>query len=284
MIVLKSPAKINLFLRILKRRSDGYHNLASLFQAISLYDTIHFSLSDKDTLTCTDCEIPTDSSNLISKAAHLFRSKTGLKFGLNAHLEKRIPHQAGLGGGSSNAATTLWALNELHNKPASLQDLIQWSGEIGSDIPFFFSQGTAYCTGRGEILHPQPNLPPQQVWIAKPKEGLATSSVFKALDLSKILLRDPQQTLQSFYQNNPQYYNDLEDTAFLIEPSLKIFKQKLLNAGFNTLTMSGSGSAFFCFGHPNKSSPDLNLHPAQFISRTADTWYQGYAPWNAAKG
>ncbi len=144
MLTLNSPAKVNLFLRILRRRSDGYHDLASLFQAISLYDTIHFALSDHDELTCDKPGIPTDSTNLILKAADLFRRKTGLKFGLKAHLEKRIPHEAGLGGGSSNAATTLWALNQLHGQPASPDELIAWSGEIGSDITFFLSHGTAY--------------------------------------------------------------------------------------------------------------------------------------------
>src|SRR5262249_13981075 len=108
MLTLLSPAKINLFLRILGKRPDGYHELASLFQAIDLADTIHFSLSDADHLTCTDPAIPVDRSNLIWKSVNLFRRKTGLNFHLKIHLEKKIPHQAGLGGGSSNAATTLW--------------------------------------------------------------------------------------------------------------------------------------------------------------------------------
>src|ERR1700733_15970617 len=113
MLTLLSPAKLNLFLRIVRRRPDGYHDLASLFQTVSLADTLHFSLSERDQLTCTDPALLTDHTNLVLKAVDLFRKKTGLSFGLKIHLEKHIPYQSGLGGGSSNAATTLWALNQL---------------------------------------------------------------------------------------------------------------------------------------------------------------------------
>ncbi len=108
---LKSPAKINVFLRVIGRRPDGYHDLASLFQAIDLSDIIDIELSKdgQDRLTCDQSDVPTDASNLILKAANLFRRKTNLSFGVIAHLEKRIPVQAGLGGGSSNAATLFGA-------------------------------------------------------------------------------------------------------------------------------------------------------------------------------
>lgn len=274
MLKLRSPAKINLFLRILRRRPDGYHDLASLFQTIDLFDTIHFSLSDKDELTCDQLNIPTDHSNLILRAAHLFRQKTGLKFGLKAHLEKIIPHEAGLGGGSSNAATTLWALNQLHSQPATLDELIAWSGEIGSDITFFLSQGTAYCTGRGEIMQMQEPLPGQKLWIAKPKEGLSTPAVFKALDWSKILDRNPLSILQAFYQGQPDYFNDLEETSFRIKPSLNKVKERLLQEGFEKVVMTGSGTAFFCLGsvQPNPIQ-DVALYPVNFIQRPFHNWY-----------
>ncbi len=116
---LFSPAKLNLFLRVLSKRKDGYHEIASLFQAIDFGDILTFALSDKDKLTSSDPSIPHDRSNLIFQAADQFRRQTGLHFGLEVDLEKKIPTQSGLGGGSSNAATTLWALNELHGRPVS---------------------------------------------------------------------------------------------------------------------------------------------------------------------
>lgn len=136
-LTLKSPAKVNLFLRIVGKRPDGYHELASLFQSISLYDLLHFTPSTQDVLTCTDPSLPIDKTNLIWKAVDLFRKKTNLHTFVKVHLEKNIPTQAGLGGGSSNAATTLWALNQLCGKPATDLQLSQWAGEIGSDVSFF---------------------------------------------------------------------------------------------------------------------------------------------------
>lgn len=162
MLTLNSPAKINLFLRILNRRRDGYHNLASLFQTVDLLDQIHLSLDERDSLSCSDPTLPVDHTNLVTKAVELFRAKTGMAFNVRAHIDKKIPAQAGLGGGSSNAATTLWGLNTLLKNPATPQQLQVWSAEIGSDVPFFFSLGTAYCTGRGEQVFNQPflDLPP----------------------------------------------------------------------------------------------------------------------------
>jgi 4-diphosphocytidyl-2-C-methyl-D-erythritol kinase len=273
-LILKSPAKINLFLRVLQRRPDGYHNLASLLQAVSLYDTLHFSLSDQDQLTCNKPEIPTDSKNLVLKAADLFRRKTGLKFGLKVHLEKNIPHEAGLGGGSSNAASTLWALNQMHGFPASLEDLIVWSGDIGSDITFFLSQGTAYCTGRGEIMQTLDPLPNQKLWIAKPAEGLSTPAVFKALDWSTILSKDPLNCLEVFYKGMPDYFNDLEPTALQIKPSLRKVKENLLKIGFDHVMMTGSGTAFFCLGkRPNPELEGVDFYPVYFIRRETNLWY-----------
>jgi 4-diphosphocytidyl-2-C-methyl-D-erythritol kinase len=133
-----SPAKINLFLRIMRRRSDNYHELASLFQTISLCDYLSITESDSDLLICNNPSIPTCPSNLIWKAIHLYRINTGKKFALKITLDKHIPIEAGLGGGSSNAATALWAVNSLMGNLVSPDELQLWAGEIGSDVPFSF--------------------------------------------------------------------------------------------------------------------------------------------------
>ena len=151
---LRSPCKLNLFLRILGRRPNGYHDLASLFQAISFSDYMYFSKlpsgANKDEMICSDTSLAVDDSNLVIKALNLMRTKTGMtQQYFKVFLDKQVPMQAGLGGGSGNAATAMHAFNVLCGYPGTLEDLRLWSGDIGSDITFFFSTGTAYCTGRG---------------------------------------------------------------------------------------------------------------------------------------
>lgn len=286
-LTINSPAKINLFLRIVGRRQDGYHELASLFQTVSLFDVIHFSILEKkstDELSCNDLGIPVDTSNLILKAADLFRRKTGLSFGLKVHLEKNIPYQSGLGGGSGNAATTLWALNQLCGQPATVEDLCAWAGEIGSDISFFFSQGTAYCTGRGEIVRSLPALQPinQKLWIVKPQGGLSTPAVYKQVNLNHLAQRDPEEFLKRFYTGDAEdfeYFNDLEGPAFVVMPALADLKAKLLGMDFQEVVLTGSGSGFFCLGKiadldgMGIAGLGLECHEVQFINRSPDKWY-----------
>lgn len=272
MLSLFSPAKINLFLRVLRKRKDGYHELATLLQAIDLGDTLDIQLSQKDSLTCTDPSIPTDASNLVIKAANLFRQKTGITSGLKVHLHKRIPAQAGLGGGSSNAATTLWAFNQLVGKVATTEELQAWSGEIGSDIPFFFSQGTAYCTGRGEhVQSVQPLSSPSSCWIIKPPIGLSTPEIYRRLRLTSSQPIDHQKDLLKHWH----YVNDLEQPAFEARADLYDLKQALIKQGFNTVLMTGSGSAFFCLGEnvPSQSG-DISTYLASFLRREEGCWYQ----------
>lgn len=264
MLTLRSPAKVNLFLRVLRRRADGYHEIASLFQAIDLSDRIHFSLAEKDHLSSTDPKLPLDKNNLIWKAADLFRQKTHQKFSLNVQLEKNIPTEAGLGGGSSNAATTLWALNRLLETKIPVETLMQWAGEIGSDVAFFFSGGTAYCTGRGEIVRPLPPLPPQTLTIAKPPYGLSTPAVYKSLDLTLLSQRHPEEALNHFYSGQPHYFNDLEAAALKIKPELAAFKKSVLDQGYPIVMLSGSGSSFFCIG---------SGLPYSFINSSQANWY-----------
>lgn len=152
---LKSPSKINLFLRILRRREDGYHDLASLFQAISLHDELNISLLPEsaadDLFECDAPGVPTDRTNLVLRALDVYRKNTGRTEKFHIELNKFVPVQAGLGGGSANAATALWGANALCGSIASDEQLAAYGAEIGSDISFFFSSGTAYCTGRGEV-------------------------------------------------------------------------------------------------------------------------------------
>lgn len=276
MLTLFSPAKINLFLRIVGKRADGYHCLSSLFQTISLGDTLTIELSDTDKLTCTHSQIPVDSSNLISKAVEIFRRHTSIKQCFNIQLIKQIPIEAGLGGGSSNAATVLWACNQLTKCGASLQMLKEWGQEIGSDVPFFFSQGTAYCTGRGELVYQLPALHQRPLWIIKPKFGLSTKEVYQRLNFKESELEKRRQDdLDHFLFGNLPCFNDLEKPAFEMRPELSDLKASLLQKGFEVAVMSGSGSAFFCMGKgemPEKLA-DAAIYPAAFLNRSHSDWY-----------
>lgn len=246
-----SPAKINLFFRVLYKRDDGFHEIASLYQAIDLGDHLHIRRALEDRFTCSDATLAMCDKNLVVKALYLFREITGILDPVNIHLDKKIPREAGLGGGSSNAATTLLALYELFELTPSMSDLRQHGATLGSDVPFFFSSGTSYCTGRGEKLEDvslRESFYETSIWIAKPFLGLSTPEVYKACKPSSLLPRDPRTSLDSFLSSQPLFYNDLEEAAFSVCPQLKNFKNTLLACGFDQVVMSGSGSSFFCLG------------------------------------
>ncbi|KAF1891903.1 hypothetical protein Lal_00016934 [Lupinus albus] len=256
-LTLFSPCKINVFLRITDKREDGYHDLASLFHVISLGDIIKFSLSPSkttDRLSTNVSGVPLDDKNLIIKALNLYRKKTGSENFFWIHLDKRVPTGAGLGGGSSNAATALWAANQFSGCLATEKELQEWSGEIGSDIPFFFSRGAAYCTGRGEVVQ---DIPPPisldiPMVLIKPQQACSTAEVYKRLKLEDTSTVDPLGLLEKLRRNGISQdvcINDLEPPAFEVLPSLKRLKQRITAAGrgeYDAVFMSGR---VFVFSH-----------------------------------
>ncbi|XP_047172742.1 4-diphosphocytidyl-2-C-methyl-D-erythritol kinase, chloroplastic/chromoplastic-like [Vigna umbellata] len=292
-LTLFSPCKINVFLRITNKREDGYHDLASLFHVISLGDIIKFSLSPsktKDSLSTNVSGVPLDDRNLIIKALNLYRKKTGSDKFFWIHLDKRVPTGAGLGGGSSNAATALWAANQFSGCLASEKELQEWSSEIGSDIPFFFSQGAAYCTGRGEVVQ---NIPPPvsldvPMVLIKPPEACSTAEVYKRLRLDQTSNVDPLTLLDKISKigiSQDVCINDLEPPAFEVLPSLKRLKQRISAAGrgeYGAVFMSGSGSTIVGIGSPDPPQfvydddeyKDVFLSDAYFLTREANQWYQ----------
>lgn len=294
---LFSPCKINLFLRIIRKRSDGFHDLASLFQTIGFGDMLHLKLledesSEADVFECNMEGVPTDKTNLVIRALDLVRVKTGNegKY-FKANLVKQVPAQAGLGGGSGNAAAAMWGANELLGRPATLEQLVEWSGDLGSDITFFLSEGSAYCTGRGEIMTPVDPLPDgTKVCIVKPDIGLSTPEVFKALDYDQLSTKDPEDLLKTFMEKGAvdagedAYVNDLEQPAFDCLPQLGELKKEIQSVeGFDHVMMSGSGTSIFCIGEPNDwdcfmkdfgGREGLNVFPAEFISRSEGVWFQ----------
>ncbi|MBI5345669.1 MAG: 4-(cytidine 5'-diphospho)-2-C-methyl-D-erythritol kinase [Chlamydiae bacterium] len=269
-----SPAKINLFFKVLGKRTDGYHEIASLYQAINIFDVLQVNLQTHDYFSCSDKNLISEN-NLILRALDIFRDKTKLKFGVFIHLEKKIPIEAGLGGGSSNAATILFALNALLEKPATEDELKSWAAEIGSDIPFFFSSGTAYCKGRGEIvedLSELQNFP--NIYIAKPFFGLSTKLVYQKVDLNKLLKRTIPKSFDNFLLNPQDCFNDLEEPAFLIEERLIHVKNQLSALGFTKILLTGSGTSFICFGDVDDPKlQDVSFYKVTNIQRNKPDWY-----------
>lgn len=196
---------------------------------------------------------------------------------------------AGLGGGSGNAATTLFAANELTGRPASNADLLTWAGDIGSDISVFFSEGAAYCTGRGEVVEDVPPPVPLDtpLLLVKPPVGLSTPMIFKSLDLSRRSTADPLQLLAKMTQQGKitqdLCVNDLEQPAFDNLPELAELKQRLTEAGgdkFSSVFMTGSGSTIVCVGDDTAPQflsddqyKDLFVSPARLIVRQPGHWY-----------
>ncbi len=273
-----SPAKINRYLRVVSKRADGYHNLSSLFQAIDVCDHLSFELSDADHLTCSDPSLPCDASNLVLKALMLFRNKlkTGPHF--KVHLEKHIPQQAGLGGGSSNAATTLWACNEILRSPFSSEELREIGLELGSDVPFFFSSGMAHCTGRGDHVNSYKEEEPTHFTIVKPSWGSSTPKVFSMLGHIPFINENELKTeFLKVMSGHLIPFNHLEEPAFQIEPRLREYKHELDCFGFDSVTLTGSGSAFVCIGINGRiplDFPGLIFH-TKSLQRNQDSWYSG---------
>lgn len=260
-LTLQSPAKINLTLRVLEKMDNGYHAIRSRFQAIALCDTLTFSISEKDQFTCSNHHIPNDSRNLVIQARDLFRQKTGWNSPIAIHLEKHIPSEAGLGGGSGNAATTLWALNQLSGYGLSDLQLAEWGALLGSDIPFFFSNGSAICEGRGEKVSACEPMHENVFVIAKPAFGLSTQKVYQHHQLIK-------------HNVDEKYFNDLENSAFTISPKLANVKSKLVGAGFETVLLSGSGTAFFCLGPGDfQKVTEVEWWKTKPIARVEGKWY-----------
>ncbi|KAJ7964921.1 4-diphosphocytidyl-2-C-methyl-D-erythritol kinase [Quillaja saponaria] len=283
-LTLFSPCKINVFLRMTNKREDGYHDLASLFHVISLGDIIKFSLSpsnSKDRLSTNVSGVPLDDKNLIIKALNLYRKKTGSEKFFWIHLDKRVPTGAGLGGGSSNAATALWAANQFSGCLATEKELQEWSSEIGSDIPFFFSQGSAYCTGRGEVVQsiPPPVAMDTPMVLIKPQQRLRLDQTSKV---------DPLALLEKISRDGISQdvcINDLETPAFEVLPSLKRLKQRVTAASrgqYDAVFMSGSGSTIVGIGSPDPPQfiydddeyKDVFLSEANFLTREANQWYR----------
>jgi len=252
-ISFKTPAKVNLGLHILSKREDGFHELETLFQMVNWCDEIKIEcLSRGLELVCNQPDIPNDEGNLVIKAAHILQTRFPERCkGARIHLNKNIPHGAGLGGGSGNAAGVLLGLNYLWGLKLKREDLISMASELGSDVPFFLFSPCAIGRGRGEILEPVKSSIRFYILMVYPGFSVSTASVYGNLKL-KLTKRENNISilknfiLQSeFAQLGAAWSNDLEPVVFKGHPGLSGIKKEMLALGAKGALLSGSGSTVF---------------------------------------
>ncbi|MGC4031011.1 MAG: 4-(cytidine 5'-diphospho)-2-C-methyl-D-erythritol kinase [Tepidisphaeraceae bacterium] len=243
-----APAKLNLDLRVGAPRADGFHPIRSWFVTVGLFDRLDFSPADDIRLTCSDPTIPVDGRNLVVRAAEALRPGDGR--GVLIHLEKSIPAGGGLGGGSSDAATTLLALNEFWKLGLPIDRLHDIAATLGSDVPFFLHGPSSLCEGRGDVVTPVPPPGCGQALLVLPGLHMPTPAVFKRLD-------ELRPTVPDFAHGTvvvggagalallPGLSNDLETPAFDLRPELAELRQEIEGIVARPVRMSGSGSTLF---------------------------------------
>ena len=272
-VQVTSLAKLNLLLAITGKREDGYHNLMSVVSQVSLADEISVTLTPKAfSLSCNVGEVPVDESNLILKAAVLFKQLTGYTGGAHFDLKKEIPMGAGLGGGSSNAVAAIRALEALTGIKIDVTQLQQKVATIGSDCPLFLSQKACMMQGRGERIQVLPDsvqarIKGKRVVIYKPDFGISTAWAYKRMtELTEAYLpADKAEALVKVWLDNPAVpledllYNNMQKPAFLKFPSLVVVAESLHKNYGLKLLMSGSGSACFALLQDKDGPSDAEL-------------------------
>lgn len=291
---LPSFAKINWRLEILGKRPDGYHEVSTLLQTISLQDTLHFKNNPDGaiTISCDAPDVPIDDGNLVVRAVQALKARFEVSAGVEIHLEKRIPTKAGLGGASSNAAVALMALSELWKLTPPEGVVFEIAAGLGADVPFFLAGGTALATGIGTQLKalpdPTPEVP-QYLIVISPKATISTAEAYASLNSPALTSIDANPILSSSHSGtdlqdsqlwNPRdLRNDFESVIFDIEPEIRRAKETLLQAGALGALLAGSGSSVFGIftsheaqQHALKviqSEPGWRIFPCVTVSRNA---------------
>lgn len=274
-ITLKCPAKINLSLDILGKRDDGYHEISTIMQTISLEDEVKIKKSNEFSVTSNREDIPLDDDNITLKAARLMFKEFKIQGGISIHINKNIPVAAGLAGGSTDAAGIILGINKLFLLNASLEKMISIAENIGSDVPYFLEKGTALCTGRGEVITQLNSLKDYYVLIAKPSIGISTKWVYDNLDLNKVEKRPNMDIILNAVKNNDietiskNLVNVLETVTVHNYKIIDDIKKTMMEYGALGSIMSGSGSTVFgifkddsienCYNHIKKEINEVYI-------------------------
>jgi len=247
-----APAKLNLFLEVIGKRSDGYHDVETVAHEIDLADKLTFSPAQELSLNVTGLPIPPGGENLVLRAARILQEMAGTKYGAAITLHKNIPAGSGLGGGSSDAAATLKALNSLWKLKMRQEDLLGIASRLGSDVPFFIHGKTALCTGRGQIVSPLTNRNRLIFLLVMPALSVSTAEIYKNLSLDLTCGRkDATLLIEGLARRDVtavgrELFNRLEFVTVRLYPELEHVRRRLEELSPAGLAMTGSGSAFYC--------------------------------------
>jgi 4-diphosphocytidyl-2-C-methyl-D-erythritol kinase len=251
-LLVKAPAKINLALDVLHKRSDGYHEVEMIMTTIDLADRVELSLLDQDKIHILSHNryVPDDQRNLAFQAAQLLKDRFNVKKGVLISIEKTIPVAAGLAGGSSDAAATLRGLNRLWDLGLTIDELAELGSEIGSDVSFCVYGGTALAKGRGEMITELPAPPTCWVILAKPFIGVSTAEVYRRLDVNDMAHPNIPGMIEAINEHDYQKVcknvgNVLEDVTLNLHPEVALIKEQMKRFGADAVLMSGSGPTVF---------------------------------------
>ncbi len=269
---LPAFAKINLHLHVLGRRPDGYHELRTMFQAISLHDTLVLSIVRSTGITLeTDHEsLPSGPQNLVYRAIEAIRSEIGFSRGVHAQLEKRIPVARGLGGGSSDAAAALMAMLRLTKKKIALARLIEIAASLGADVPFFLFGGRALAVNRGDEVYPLTDLPRRTIVVVSPDDiAVSTKEAYNWLS-AELTNRAEPRNIWGFcalcWSRLETVSNDFEGPVFSRHPRLGEIRDGLLRRGAAEAALAGSGSAVFgVFRNPAQARRAARAFPGDSV-------------------
>ncbi len=268
----KAPAKINLFLRVLNKRADGYHNIFSLLQKIAIYDELTFLPRPSGiVLNCPASGLPTVEDNLVFRAAQSIFAYTNYPSGIEIKLIKKIPLAAGLGGGSSDAATTLIALNEICSLGLKKRELMMLGAKLGADVPFFIFGNTALASGIGNELKAVKAMPELNLVLINLQFPLSTKMVYANLNL-RLTSQKINYSIPRFFALGDvirELHNDLEEVSLKLHPELNNLKQILLCHGALGALMSGSGPTVFGIFPDEKSAKTARKAIEKEISSAA---------------
>lgn len=248
----KAPSKLNISLDLLRKRSDGYHDVEMIMTTIDLFDRVELSplKENKINVSLESKYVPNDERNLAYKAAYLFKQRYKITKGVHIKIDKNIPVSAGLGGGSSDAAAVLRGLNRLWSLHIPLKELAHLGLEIGTDVPFCVMNTTAFVHGRGEKVEALPSPPPCWVVLAKPNIGVSTKTIFQQVNLEEVSHPNTYALIQSLHEQDFQKMtqhldNALESVTMKLYPEVRILKEKMLKSGASHVVMSGSGPTLY---------------------------------------
>jgi len=288
---LRAYAKLNLGLRVLYKRDDGYHEIRTVFQTVSLADTLDISFTSARKTTVTIDGTPEIADNLVEKASLEILEALSLHGDVRFNLRKRIPSGAGLGGGSSDAAAVLLALPVLAGKQIAEENLVRIASRLGSDVPFFLYGGAALGLRRGEELYPLPDEPPCHGLIVAPEVHSSTAEAYRRLSAT-LTTNSLQNKLSSFQRDIWQTdrghgVNDFQNVVFSQHPQLERIVNRLRKLGAEQAAMTGSGSALFgLFANPAarekalKALANERVFPISFLSRASyrSRWRRALSP------